>query len=429
VRWLGQAGTRRGAASSGFRAYARALPLPSLWVVSIACMAAAIIMAPLLRWADELTQWRLLGFGVEGARAVVSTLSGSLLSFIVFTFSMLLLIVQLAGTRLSTRVISIPFERPTTKIALGTFVFAYTYSVTALGRIEERVPQFPVLVVVAASLLSIVLFLYLIQSVAERLRPSHVLAMVADRTVVAIERLYPEPFTSTRGADAVSSSAGVRTLHYHGKSGVVVSLHIPALVQLAIGAGCRIEMLPRVGEFIAPGDPLCELHGPADVRLDSAAVQRCLCSASEQNMEQDPLFGLHIIVDIALKAFAEDVCDPATGVAAIDQLGSLLSLVGHRQLDTGSVRDETGEVRLRYRIAQWGDFVALGVTELHPFAGRSPQVQRRFRAMLARLASTLPEPRARYLSGELERLDRMADADVHLLGQRSAEILKRAGHS
>jgi uncharacterized membrane protein len=389
-------------------------------------MAAALLIAPVLRWIDELTQWRLLGFGIEGARAVVGALSGSLLTFIVFIFSTLLLVVQVAGAQLSTRAISIPFKRPVTKVTLGAFVFAYTFSVTTLGRIEERVPQLPVLVALVASFLCIVLFLYLIQSVGERLRPNDVLAMVAADTARVIERLYPEPFGSTRDADALWSSAGALTLHYQGKPGIVVSLHVPTLVRLATRGGYRIDMWPRAGDYIASGDPLCELHGPPDARFDSARLQRCVRTACEQTIEQDPLFGLRIIVDISLKALSADVSDPATGVAAIDQLRSLLGILGHRQLDSGQVQDDTGEVRLRYRAPQWSDFVALAVTEVHAFAGKSPQVHRRFRAMLARLASTLPEPRARYLNGELERLDRLVEADVQSLGLRSDEILTRA---
>ena len=172
----------------------------SLWLVSVACMVAALVVAPVVRWVDDRTRWTLLGFGVEeGARAVVGALSGSLLTFIVFSFSILLLVVQLAGAQLSPRGIARSFESRLTKLTLGAFVFTYTYSLTALGRIEDRVPQLPVLLAVVASLISIAAFLYLIQFVGAALRPSIVLTTLADATSRAIDTHYPNPLSQAAG--------------------------------------------------------------------------------------------------------------------------------------------------------------------------------------------------------------------------------------
>ena len=49
-------------------------------------------------------------------------------------------------------------------------------------------------------------------------------------------------------------------------------------------------------------------------------------------MEQDPLFGFRIIVDIALKALSPAINDPTTGVLALDQIHRLLRVVGKRRL-------------------------------------------------------------------------------------------------
>jgi uncharacterized membrane protein len=40
-------------------------------------------------------------------------------------------------------------------------------------------------------------------------------------------------------------------------------------------------------------------------------------------MEQDPLFGFRILVDIAIKALSKAINDPTTAVLAIDQLHRL----------------------------------------------------------------------------------------------------------
>ena len=81
------------------RARRRRILNESLWLVPAASMLAALLLAPLVRWVDEQTRWTLLGFGPDSARAVVGALSASLLTFIVFALSTLLLLAQMARLR------------------------------------------------------------------------------------------------------------------------------------------------------------------------------------------------------------------------------------------------------------------------------------------------------------------------------------------
>src|SRR3954465_8371026 len=109
----------------------------------LAAVLAAFLVARGVRWIDDRTNWSLLNFSPEGARLVLGALAPSLLTFIVFVFTFLLLAVQVAVGQLSPRIISRTFSRPSTRIALALFTFTYTYTLAALGRIETRVPQLP----------------------------------------------------------------------------------------------------------------------------------------------------------------------------------------------------------------------------------------------------------------------------------------------
>ena len=401
----------------------------SLWLVSIVCMVAALVVAPVVRWVDGRTRWTLLGFGVEGARAVVGALSGSLLTFIVFSFSILLLVVQLAGAQLSPRGIARSFESRLTKLTLGAFVFTYTYSLTALGRIEDHVPQLPVLLTVVASLISIAAFLYLIQFVGAALRPSIVLTTLADATSRAIDTHYPNPLSQAAGEPeslAPEPMAANGTLPYRGRSGVLFALDAPGLVEIAQRADCTIELVPGIGDFIATGDTLFRFRGRAAIAAETEELYRAVQVRYEQTVEQDPLFGFRIMVDIALKALSPAINDPGTAVEVIDRLQHLLNLLGHRQLDSGIVRDVSGVVRLKYRTPQWDDFIALSVAEVRASAGESPQVHRRLRAMLAQLVRTLPEPRAAAVRREMKGEDRASAAELQTV--HAASVAEGGGY-
>ena len=152
-----------------------------------------LAVAPVVRWVDDRTRWALLDFGAAGAAAAVSALSSSLLGLIVFAFSILLLAIQIAGGQLSPRVIARVFRTPLLKVVLSVFVFSYAYSLAALSRIGERVPQLPVALAIFASLASLGLFIYLVQRIGEAFRPGTVMTTVAAETRGVIDAMYPAP--------------------------------------------------------------------------------------------------------------------------------------------------------------------------------------------------------------------------------------------
>jgi uncharacterized membrane protein len=394
-------------------------------------MALALLVAPLVRWLDGRTQWTLLGFGPDGAKAVVGALSSSLLTLIVFAFSILLLAVQVAGSQLSPRVIARLFETRLARVTLAAFVFSYIYSLAALGRVEDRVPQLPVLLVILSSLLDIGLFIGLIQAASHDLRPVSVLTKVADDTRTVIEAVYPRPFapgTRERSGAGSSPAQPTRTITHRGRSAVVLAFDVGGLVEIATRAGCAIELVPQVGDFLATGEELFRLHGAGAGSVDERSLRRSIALGQERTLEQDPAFGFRIIVDIASKALSPAINDPTTGVLALDQLDHLLHLLSSRQLSTGVAEDSSGEARLRYRAPSWENFVTLAVTEIRLYGATSPQVTRRLRAMLEHLLRVVPAERARELEVEMALLQSTIDrsfADPE--DRRRAAVADREG--
>jgi len=385
----------------------------SFWIVPALAMVAAVPVMRLVLWLDMRTQWRWFGFSVEGAQAILGGLSSSMLTFIVFAVSGLLLAVQIASGQLTPRIISLVFARPVLRVSVGIFVFAYTFTLSALGRIETvRVPELLVMVAVLLTLVSIAVFFWFVQQLGTGLRPVFILQSLWETARAVVERVYPHLLDAggdTGPAAAVAVVDGTpRTVAHTGASGTFLAFGTRELVALARSGGCVIELIPQVGDFVAHGDPLFRIH-PGSARVDEDALYDCVAFGPERTLEQDPAFAFRIMVDIASRALSPAVNDPTTAVVAIDQIHRLLAYVGQRNLDTGPVRDDAGHVRLVYATPDWEDFVALAVSEIRAFGAGSIQVPRRLRAMLEHLAAVLPASRAAAVRRELTLLERAVD--------------------
>jgi uncharacterized membrane protein len=381
----------------------------SIWLLSLLGMVAGMVSVHCLRRIEDLGGWQS-SFDPDAARALFGTLAGAMFTFIVFLASILLLVLQLAGAQLTPRIVSVVFRDRVTRFALTLFAFTFTFTLVVLLRIHTKVPMLTAYVSAYLCLLSLVVFLYLIDHVGKSLRPSGALAAVARLGHDVIQSVYPRRFSRQPDTlpPALQVPAGEPTSTIpNPKDGVLLAFDHEGLVALAQEADCVVGLVPQVGDFVAAESPLFRIYGGKGGPSASALCQS-VALGQERTMEQDPAFAFRILVDIASKGLSPAINDPTTAVLAIDQLHHLLRSVGGRHLDEGLAHDRSGALRLVYRTPDWEDFVYLAVTEIRHFGGTSIQVARRLRAMLENLAAVLPPERTALLRGELTLLHRSA---------------------
>jgi uncharacterized membrane protein len=366
----------------------------------------ALLCAPLVRWLDAQTSWAPFAYSPDGARAVLGTLVSSMLTFLVFVLSATLIVVQLASGQLTPRVIALVLAKPGVKVALAVLTFTYTYTLAALGRVEEAVPHLHVSVAVVLNLMCIVVFFSFVQRLSGGLRPASLALFVAERGREVIGQVYPlghDPAEAEAGTTGSLPPLSARVVAFGGRSGVVMAFSSGHLVRLARDSDAIVELLPQVGDSLAPGEPLFRVFGGTR-ELSPDALRGCVAVGTERTLTQDPRFAFRILVDIANKALSPAINDPTTAVLVLDQIDNLLLYLGSRRLDEGVARDRDGKLRLVYGTPDWPDYVTLAVTEIRQYGEGSLQVTRRLRAVLEHLIAALPESRRPPLEQELALL-------------------------
>lgn len=381
----------------------------SVWLPPLLGLLAALVANRLMQSVDRLLVWPSR-VGVEGSRILLTALASSMLTFIVFVFSILLLAVQLASAQLTPRVIAHFYRSRILRLALFVFVFVFTFDLAVVVRVDTSVPRPSMSLAIYTSVASIGVFLYMIDMVGKSLRPVSILTSIGRVGQDVIEDVYPHPIAPTGNVPwhKPARPAGERRRTVENlRPGVVLAFDPVGLDSLARRADILIEVVPQVGDFVARGDPLFHLYGSGDV--DDRDLQQSIAIGPERTIEQDPAFAFRIIVDVAAKALSPAINDPTTAVLAIDQLHHLLRSIGLRDLDAGQIRDENGRLRLVYRTPGWEDLVGLAVTEIRHYGKDSIQIARRMRAMLESLIRIVPQERAVRLREELDLLHRTFD--------------------
>jgi uncharacterized membrane protein len=358
---------------------------------------------------DETTAFS--GLTMAGARSGLELIITANLSFLVFTFGSLLVAIQVAGGQYTPRIIATTLLRDNAiRLTVGYFVFTLLFAARVLiKRGDETVHQFNTFIAGVFGLVSIVVFLYLIDYAARLLRPVSIVQRVGEFGIAVITSVYPESTKRPRVVESSSrSTSAARTVAHGGTSGIVLAVDPAGLVEQARQANGIIEFVPQVGDFVAVDEPLFRLYGGA-AAIDDHQLQGAVALGSERTMEQDPTFAFRILVDIAIKALSAAINDPTTAVLAMDQLHRLLRLVGLRHVRGEEILDAAGELRVVFRTPNWEDFVNLTCIEIRHCGSGSVQIMRRMRSMLDNLLQTLPQHRHAELRRQLELLDRTID--------------------
>ena len=406
----------------------------SIWIVPAILATTAVALGIILPEVDQDTEISIgIGFGSDAARGVLGALAGGMITFTGFVFSILLLAVQFGSSQFSPRMLRRFLRDPTTKIAFGVFVATFIYSLLVLRTVgtasqADFVPDFSIVVALGFLLLSMAMFLRLISRTTQGLRVAAVLADLSKDSLKAIERAYPEPTTADEGdaeAEPRSATAPFSVVNYEHHPGILQSVNARGLVALAHRNDAVIELVPPVGDFLVPGEPLFRVYGGevSDRRLQSAVAV-----GDERNLQQDPAFAFRLLADISSKALSPGVNDPTTSIQALDQIELLLRVVGQRKLTPGELRDGDGKIRVRYPAPSWEDFLALALDETRQFGATSVQVSRRLFALLTDLREAVPAHRRPAIDAEILLLMAGVGRNFHDEGdRRSAATRDRQG--
>ena len=176
----------------------------TLWVAPALMISSAVLLAFGMLYLDtvapqpwfEQLRW-LLRIGPEGARQVLATIAGSMITVASLVFSMTLITLQLASSQLGPRLITRFVRDTVNQIVLGTFVATFVYAILVLQTVSESgpepfVPRLSLMVALVLALISLLWLIYFIHHVASSIQADTVIADLGEQLSGAIERRFPE---------------------------------------------------------------------------------------------------------------------------------------------------------------------------------------------------------------------------------------------
>ena len=333
-----------------------------------------------------------------------------------------LVAVQLAMGQFSPRIVRALLDDRGDQFAIAVFGATFTFAVFSLRAIDtgpggEAVPGVTVLTALALAAASAFALFVFVNHAGQQLRVGALVDLVGDELRGQLERRFPARSGVREDASVLLSP----------RSGNVIHCDRDGLVAEARRAGCTLELVPMMGDFVTRGAPLVRVQGDG-ARLDRERVQRLIALDNERTHGDDPAYGFRKVVDVAQRALGTAANDATTAVQVVNRLHDCLRQIADRPFPNGHIRDEDDELRLIERLLDWDGYVRLAFDEIRLAAGGYPQVTRRLEAALADLKTVAPAERQPALDRQLRLLERgIARALEDEDGRRAALVADAQG--
>lgn len=334
-------------------------------------------------WARQLADNKLvLTITVDGARSVISTVAGGIITMASLVFSLTFVALTLMSQQLGPRLIQIFMRDRFAQFTFGSFTGSFLFclfvlAVTGTGKIGEFVPVFSTLLVIIAAIASFCMMLLYINHVANSIQADTLIARLGHQLGAAIDKLLVRTRTDQRSADReddtgddvkqlIDDLEASELVVEAEASGYVAALDTDALVDLLTKHDLRAATLVRPGHFVTRGLTLIKVDKkPGDDEFDAFCedVREVFDVENIRSLSEAGEFEVNALVEVALRALSPGINDSYTANASIDQLVSAISSIAESPLKPRLVRDVDDHPRLLLYSQGFSHFIN---TAFHP---------------------------------------------------------------
>ncbi len=336
----------------------------SYWFIPTLMAVGSIILAIAMLTLDRTGNipswgWIYTG-GTDGARAVLSSVAGSMVSVVATAFSITIVALQLASSNFGPRLLRNFMQDTGNQIVLGTFIATFIYCLLVLRTIHaegeeynEFVPQLSVTVGTGLAILSIGVLIYFIHHASTIIQASHVITQVSADLDKTIDRLFPEKIGEDKanhprqvGEIPANFDEEANTIKAT-RDGYLQAIDDGELMKIARQYNLLIKIKTRPGKFIVKNSDLAMVLPGEKVNQNlNQQINDAFILGKERTEYQDVEFPIDQLVEIALRAISPGINDPFTAIRCIDRLSAGLSRLAQRDFPSPYRYDDEHNLRV-----------------------------------------------------------------------------------
>lgn len=363
-----------------------------IWFYPAILTAASVVVAFAMVRLDRAYSWEiaseapwLFAGTAEAAWSLLSALATSLITVVSIAFSITIIALQQASSQYSPRVLRTFTSDKGNQVVLGMYLATFVYSLLVLrtvrGGDDGFVPALSVNAAIFFTLLCLGLLIFFIHRIATSLEVVNIIKRIHEALMKQIENLYPEtvgigsqdPRPADELVEAIRSSDGAYPVKAE-KSGFLNRVDEKTLSEISDESIRWIFVPVRVGEFVSAGSVIAEMDGEPASGQTGGKIKKALVLRSDRSFEDDPMYGIRQLVDIALRALSPGINDPTTAEYALLYIGDALGCLANRRFPENKREFPGNPIKFVLASPGWDDYIRFSVDQIRGELRGKPRI-------------------------------------------------------
>ena len=265
----------------------------------------------------------------DTALTVLSICTGGLISMMVFSFSMVMLLLSQASSNFSPRLLPGLISDKPNQIILGLYLSTIVYNVFTMLSIEPTgdkytLPGFSVLLGVLATIVCLAAFIYFIHNMSQSIQISFILDTIFEKAKTRLEYMIKyEEKNDNQNHDIPTTDAWYSYKCFG--SGYFQGYRLENIIDFCKNEDTQIVILKPKGLFVLKDEAFIK----SKIELSQNQLKTlyaCFYFSRNELVEENYNLAFKQIVEIIVKAMSPGINDPGTALNGIDYLTELLAL-------------------------------------------------------------------------------------------------------
>lgn len=265
----------------------------------------------------------LLIDNIDTARTTLSTLIGGILSLTVFSFSMVMVVLNQASSNYSPRLLPGLISDKKHQMILGVYIGTLLYALVALITMDaadsDSSKEIIGLTTMFAAIFGIIcvgLFVYFIHTISNAIQIHEITDRIARESERYVNQKCEEPEAEIRVTDLWKTIISHRTGYYRGFDMGIFNNSLQHLENY-------VHVIPYQDQHVWEGHPLLKIKQEVSDD-DLERIQDCLIFSKDRHEDNTYIGGMIKLMEVAVKAMSPGINDPGTAIEIITRLGLLL---------------------------------------------------------------------------------------------------------
>ena len=282
----------------------------------------------------------------DTALTVLSACLGGLISLMVFSFSMVMLLLSQASNNYSPRLLPGLISDRRHQVILGIYLSTILYNIFTLFSIEPSedkytLPGFSVLLGIVFTIVCLVAFIYFIHNISQSIQINNILDTIFEYAEKRLQSLIESEKGQTKNFPDVTNWYEYKA----GRSGYFQNISIKNILRICQDEETRIYITIPKGLFVLKNSIFLKSEKQLDEKVVDSIISN-ISFARGELVEDNYILAFKQITEIAVKAMSPGINDPGTAINAVDYLTDLFALRMQKKDNGIIVHKESATLRM-----------------------------------------------------------------------------------